>query len=149
MYKFAAPVTSVAFSTRHTQRLAIGFYDGSVQLIDVTHLNGSDARIACSERKSSPSIEPVWQIRWIQRKCCDHQINSYIKKINFLPIAADNGGEELLTVSQDGYVIKYSHKGGPHLIARRQMRVEQIEGNVEGIPIHNDPPVKRLNQANR
>lgn len=151
-YKFSVPVTSVAFSRRNTQLLAIGFYDGAVQLIDVTNLNARDARIAISERKTSPSIEPVWQIKWIRGKWCENRINFNWKTgkfIKFSPIVAHDGGEELLTVSQDGFVMKYSHKYGPHLIARRQMRVQQIEGSVEGIPIHNDPPVERLNQANR
>lgn len=61
-------MTSVAFSKRNTQLLAIGFYDGSVQLIDITKLKAADARIAISERKSSPPIEPVWQIKWIKCK---------------------------------------------------------------------------------
>lgn len=45
--------------------------------------------------------------------------------------------------------MKYTHKGGSHLIARRQMRVELIEGSVEGILMHKDAPVERMNQANR
>lgn len=61
----------------------------------------------------------------------------------------DDDAEELLTVSQDGYVMKYSHKDEPHLTARRQMRVQQIEGNVEGIATNSDTPVARINQANR
>lgn len=68
MYEFAMPVTAVAFSKRNTQLLAIGFYDGSVQLIDVTRLSAREARIALSARKTSPAIEPVWQIKWIQCK---------------------------------------------------------------------------------
>lgn len=67
-------------------------------------------------------------------------------KVNFQSIWADDEGEELLTVAQDGYVMKYSHRGGAQLIARHQMRVQLIEGSVEGI---STPPAERTNQANR
>lgn len=65
-YEFAVPVTSIAFSKRNTQLLAVGFYDGSVQIIDVTSLNACHARVAVSERKTSPPTEPVWQTKWIK-----------------------------------------------------------------------------------
>lgn len=45
--------------------------------------------------------------------------------------------------------MKYTHKGGSHLIARRQMRVELIEGSVDGILMQKDVPMERMNQANR
>lgn len=67
-YEFSVPVTSVSFSKRSTQLLAVGFYDGSVQIIDVTYLNARHARVAISERKTSPPIEPVWQIKWMKSK---------------------------------------------------------------------------------
>lgn len=48
-----------------SQLLAIGFYDGSIRIIDITIADGSNL-VAISERKTSPPIEPVWQMKWIK-----------------------------------------------------------------------------------
>lgn len=62
---------------------------------------------------------------------------------------ADEDDEQLLTVSQDGYVMKYAYKKGCDLIARRQMRVELMDGDVEGIPVHKYPRGKQMIPANK
>lgn len=60
-------VTSVSFSNDNSQLLAIGFYDGTVEVIDVIDEN-SLSRVAVSQRKTSPPVEPVWNIKWIKSK---------------------------------------------------------------------------------
>lgn len=50
---------------KNSQLLAIGFYDGSIRIIDITIANDSNV-VAISERKSSPPIEPIWQMKWIK-----------------------------------------------------------------------------------
>lgn len=64
-FKYTVPVTAVSFSTENSQLLAIGFYDGSIRIIDITIADGSNL-VAISERKTSPPIEPVWQMKWIK-----------------------------------------------------------------------------------
>lgn len=63
-YKYEMPVTAVSFSNENCQLLAIGFYDGTIRIVDITtdHLSS----ILISQRKTSPLIEPVWQIKWIK-----------------------------------------------------------------------------------
>lgn len=61
------PVTAVSFSHENPQLLAVGFYDGSVRVIDIRNADASSL-IATSHRKTSPPIEPIWQMKWIKSK---------------------------------------------------------------------------------
>lgn len=54
--------------------------------------------------------------------------------------------EELLTVSEDGLVMKYTLANGPYLIGFRQIKLDRVEGSVEGLQI---PKRTELLQANR
>lgn len=56
----------------------------------------------------------------------DHAVYHLIRSIGDCDLA-------LLTVSQDGFVMKYSVVNSPHLDGRQQMRVRRIQGDVEGI----------------
>lgn len=62
-YKYAIPVTCLAFSKENPQLLAVGLYDGSVEVIDIT-VDGSLTKVAISQRQTSPPTEPVWQVDW-------------------------------------------------------------------------------------
>lgn len=77
-FKYTVPVTAVSFSKENSQLLAIGFYDGSIRIIDITISDGSNL-VAISERKTSPPIEPVWEMKWIKSEainfCSYAQIN--------------------------------------------------------------------------
>lgn len=68
------PVTAVSFSHENSQLLAIGFYDGSIRIIDITMGDASNL-VAISERKTSPPIEPVWEMKWIKCKQRKNEIN--------------------------------------------------------------------------
>ncbi|XP_055532560.1 dynein axonemal intermediate chain 4 [Wyeomyia smithii] len=111
-YKFPVPVTSVAFSKATPQLLAIGLYDGTVQIQDIT--DNSQVPVGVSERRSSPGFEPIWDIEWIE---------------------SDADKDEILTASQDGTIMKYTLNIGQFLIGYRQMRLDRVEGETEGIPV--------------
>lgn len=64
-FRYTVPVTAVSFSHENSQLLAIGFYDGSIRIINITIADGSNL-VAITERKTSPSIEPVWEMKWIK-----------------------------------------------------------------------------------
>ena len=65
-YRYPVPVTCVAFSNSNPQLLAVGLYDGSVEVIDITDDNSFP--VGKSERSSSPGFEPVWQIQWLKSR---------------------------------------------------------------------------------
>lgn len=65
-WNYNAAVTAVAFSPKTPQLLAIGLYNGKVEVRDITQEDGPP--IARSDRKTSPGFEPVMQIEWIESK---------------------------------------------------------------------------------
>lgn len=67
IYKYTTPVTAVAFSKQNCQLLAIGLYNGTIEVVDITDLDCA-AKVSFSQRDTSPPIEPIWQIKWIKRK---------------------------------------------------------------------------------
>ncbi|XP_053687141.1 dynein axonemal intermediate chain 4 [Sabethes cyaneus] len=111
-YKFPVPVTSVAFSKRTPQLLAIGLYNGTVQIQDIT--DNSPVPVGVSERRTSPGFEPIWDIEWIE---------------------SDADKDEILSASQDGTIMKYTLNIGQFLIGYRQMRLDRVEGETEGIQV--------------
>jgi dynein intermediate chain 4, axonemal len=111
-YCYQIPVSAVEFSRQIPQYLAVAFYDGSIEVIDITPAVGKIV-IAKSERKSSPVFDPIWSIQWIQVK----------------------GEDLILTASQDGRVMKFKIGSGPDLIGFPQVYLERVEGTVEALPI--------------
>lgn len=62
-YRYKTPVTAVTFSRQTPQLMAVGLYDGSVEVIDIT--DETSATVGKSQRITSPGLEPVWKIEWI------------------------------------------------------------------------------------
>lgn len=62
-YVYSASVTAVAFSPKFPQLLAIGMYDGKIEIRDITQEEAPP--IAKSDRKTSPGFEPIMQIEWV------------------------------------------------------------------------------------
>lgn len=56
-------MTAVAFSRQTPQLMAVGLYDGSVEVIDIT--DATSAIVGKSQRITSPGLEAVWKIEWI------------------------------------------------------------------------------------
>ncbi|XP_055602654.1 dynein axonemal intermediate chain 4 isoform X2 [Uranotaenia lowii] len=111
-YKFPVPVTAVEFSKRTPQLLAIGLYDGSVQVLDIT--DNSQIPVGVSERRTSPGFEPIWDIEWIE---------------------SDLDKDEILTAGQDGTIMKYTLNIGQFLLGYRQLKLDRVEGETEGIKV--------------
>lgn len=111
-YKFPVAVTALAFSKQQPQLLAIGLYNGHIEIMDVTADEG-DETVYTSQRCTSPAIEAISNLTWLR--------------------VGDE--EQLLAASQDGYVIKYALTNSPHIIGGQLMQADRIEGVIEGIAV--------------
>lgn len=115
-YYFDVPVVSVEFSPFVPTLLAVGLYDGTVSVLDIT--DPQDPPVAVSQRSTSQSCEPVMAIKWISQ--------------------GDDEGTEIepfLTLSQDGSVTKFRIINSPYLLGFRQMMLERVEGHPEGLMV--------------
>lgn len=112
-YRYSISVSSVEFSKKNPQLLAIGLFDGTIEIIDVSNSNPYDTQMVIAKSLSSPGVEPVWQIQWIQLK----------------------EKEYIITGSQDGRVMKYEIGSGPYLVGYHQLRFDRIEGVVEALHV--------------
>ncbi|XP_023726258.1 WD repeat-containing protein 78 isoform X1 [Cryptotermes secundus] len=110
-YKFDSPVTSVNFSTDRPNLLACGFHNGSIVILDISARNKTV--IALSNRETSPSYEPVWQIFWFREE-------EYQRK-----------EEQIMTCCQDGRIWKYRRE--ETLSCLPMMLVTRMEGTMKGI----------------
>ncbi|XP_037821979.1 dynein intermediate chain 4, axonemal [Lucilia sericata] len=129
MYSFQAPVVTVEFSPYTPQLLAIGLYDGSVFVYDIS--NVEQPKISVSPRLATTSCEPITSIKWIA-----HNVNE--TKLHDL--------EPFLALSRDGIITRYTIVNSPNLLGFQQMKLDRIEGKIEGLEID-----KKLSQmeANR
>lgn len=143
-FKYTVPVTAVAFSNENSQLLAIGFYDGSIRIVDITIADACNL-VAISDRKTSPPIEPIWQMKWIKCKrilSADAKLTNLFNFLVFLifdflsafwllqmELTVRNSEEELLTISQDGFVMLYTITSNTFLIGCRQMQISLNEAD--------------------
>ncbi|KAH8234939.1 hypothetical protein KR032_005871, partial [Drosophila birchii] len=119
-YYYNVPVTAISFSPFVPSLLAIGLYDGSVEVRDVSSLQ--DTPVAVSQRATSPGCTPVVAIRWIKQV----DENDY-----------DDGEiDPFLSLSQDGSVTRFRIIKSPFLLGFTQMVLERVEGHPEGILVH-------------
>lgn len=114
-YRFQIPVSSVAFSKFSPQLLAVGLYNGSIEVLNITENSSIEngSTIARSDRSTSPVIEPVWTCLWIQEK----------------------DEEFIFTASQDGRVMKYKFGSGADLIGYQQLHLERVDGKLDGLAV--------------
>ncbi|XP_030375496.1 WD repeat-containing protein 78 [Scaptodrosophila lebanonensis] len=120
-FYYKIPVTAVRFSPFLPSLIAIGMYDGTVEVRDVT--NPSDPPIAISQRSTSPGCSPVVSIRWIKQ-------------------SESGDGSEIdpfLSLSQDGSVTRFRIIKSPFLLGFNQMTLERVEGAPEGIHVPISP----------
>ncbi|XP_037722912.1 dynein intermediate chain 4, axonemal isoform X1 [Drosophila subpulchrella] len=115
-YYYDVPVTAICFSPFLPSLLAIGLYDGSVEVREVCSLQ--DMPIAVSQRVTSPSSSPVVAIRWIK------QVSDDVDEADIDPF---------LSLSQDGSVTRFRIIKSPFLLGFTQMTLERVEGHPEGI----------------
>ncbi|XP_055843793.1 dynein axonemal intermediate chain 4 [Episyrphus balteatus] len=116
LFEYNSSVVSVEFSPYRPQLLAIGLYDGSVEVRDIT--TERDCTVAISQRETSPGYEPVTDIKWI-------------------PLDAGETAniEPFLTVSQDASVMKYRVINSPYLLGYCHAVLNRVEGSPEGLPV--------------
>ncbi|XP_055915399.1 dynein axonemal intermediate chain 4 [Eupeodes corollae] len=115
-FEYKSSVVSVEFSPFRPQLLAIGLYDGRVEVRDIT-IN-RECIVAISQRESSPGYQPVTDIKWIP-----------------LDAGETSEIEPFLAVSQDGSVMKYRIINSPHLLSYCHAVLNRVEGSPEGIPV--------------
>ncbi|XP_033160418.1 WD repeat-containing protein 78 [Drosophila mauritiana] len=116
---YDVPVTAISFSPFLPSLLAIGLYDGSVEVRDVSSLQ--DTPVAVSQRSTSPGSSPVVAIRWIKQVSDDDH---------------ETDIDPFLSLSQDGSVTRFRIIKSPFLLGFTQMILERVEGHPEGIFVH-------------
>ncbi|XP_017864493.1 PREDICTED: dynein intermediate chain 1, axonemal [Drosophila arizonae] len=120
-YYYKTPVTALCFSPYLPSLIAIGMYDGCVEVRDVA--DDTNMPIAVSQRSTSPGCSPVVAIRWLKQ------------------VGDDDAGEidPFLSLSQDGSVTRFHLGKSPYLLGFTQMTLERIEGHPEGIHVPISP----------
>ncbi|XP_012251317.1 dynein axonemal intermediate chain 4 [Athalia rosae] len=108
---FNSPISALDWSRNRPNLLAIGFYDGVLQVIDISNKNLVVMR--CSNRSSSPSYAPHWQVQWWPGE----------DEVMF--------EEQLYTCNQDGRVLSY--RADTDFSCTQMMRISRIEGKIKGV----------------
>lgn len=113
IYRFAEPVTSLAFSEKLPNRLACGFFNGDVIILDITYYEIK--LIAKSKRDTNPCFEPVWSMNWHMNETRDI--------------------EYVMTSCQDGRINRFTSTKTHDFICAPMMRVTSVEGKTKGLEI--------------
>ncbi|KAK4876062.1 hypothetical protein RN001_012484 [Aquatica leii] len=111
-YKFEQPVTTINFSKNNPNLLGIGFYDGTIKIIDISI---KELTVIGYSGEDSPSFEPIWKIIW-------YKGSDYFK-----------GTEQIITACQDGRISFYRNQDTFELIHQQIMRINRPEGKLKGI----------------
>ncbi|XP_012286161.1 WD repeat-containing protein 78 [Orussus abietinus] len=110
-YTFNCPVSALDWSKDRPNFLAVGFYDGIIMVIDVS--NKALSIMRCSQRITSPSYSPHWQVQWWAGE----------EQFDFK--------EQIYTSNQDGRILRY--RSGEDFTSTEIMRISRIEGTVTGV----------------
>ncbi|XP_054088180.1 dynein axonemal intermediate chain 4 isoform X2 [Zeugodacus cucurbitae] len=114
IYSYPVPVSAVEFSPFLPFLIAVGLYDGSVQVRNISKPDYPP--VAISQRSVLLSCEPVMAIQWIRQQQDD-------------TLEAD----PFLALTRDGKVAKFRIIPSPYLLGMRQMELLRVEGNPEGL----------------
>lgn len=88
----AHPVTALDFSRRSPTLLALGLYNGDIDVYDVRRESDWGKPVQSSGGMDGGHTDPVWQVRWITK--------------------GQEGGETLVSISTDGRVLEWNLKKG-------------------------------------
>ncbi|XP_037944775.1 dynein intermediate chain 4, axonemal [Teleopsis dalmanni] len=124
-YNYNVPVMSVEFSTYRANLIAIGLYDGCVQIRNV--MEPDLPPIAISKR----NISPVVTLKWLPH------IDG---KTRQTPI------EPILALFQEGLVKKYNVLNSVELFGSQQIRLNRVKGNTEGLSVERVTEQAQANQ---
>lgn len=133
VYSYPVPVTCVEFSPFAPQLLAIGLFDGTVEVRDISE-GVKEHPVAISDRQDARGCDAVNQIKWIDVKNIGDE-NEEVQDI-----------EPLLAITQSGIIIKYKIVKSPYLVAFRQMTLDNVVGIPEGIHIKKQKEVVKANR---
>ncbi|XP_017137527.1 WD repeat-containing protein 78 [Drosophila miranda] len=122
-YYYPIPVTAICFSPFLPSLIAIGLYDGRVEVRDVS--SHAHSPIATSQRSTSPGCAPVVAIRWIKQ----------VEEGD----SSDFDIDPFLSLSQDGSVTRFRIIKSPFLLGFNQMTLERVEGHPEGLIVPISP----------
>lgn len=111
IYEFNESISDLNWSKKHPNQLAIGFYDGSINIIDVSKINLTIIRK--SMRINLPIYSPQWQVQW------------WIEDEQF------NCDEQIYTTNQDGGI--FCFRTGEDFTSMKIMKIPKIEGKINGI----------------
>ncbi|XP_017781911.1 PREDICTED: WD repeat-containing protein 78-like [Nicrophorus vespilloides] len=113
-YSFPTPVTSLDFSKQYPNLLAVGFYDGFIKVLDVSH---ADCKLmGVCDKQACQLFEPIWQVHWYT----DHD---YYK-----------GQEFLAATCQDGKIFKFCiNLQNVFMLHSHMMKITIAEGKLKGI----------------
>lgn len=128
-YHFNAAVQSVEFSPYAPQLVAIGLYDGSIYVYDISNIE--QPQIAMSQRLSSSSCEPVASLKWIP-----HSRNE--TKLHDL--------EPFLALTRDCSITRYTLINSPLMLGFPLMKLDRVDDNAEGILLENKPALLEANR---
>lgn len=117
VYGYDTSVTSVSFSKANPQLLAIGLSDGKLEVRDIRHDDPEEFVAKSGYHFACPGFEPIWQIIWLDNESANQSLG------------------EILTISQDGRIMKFNFTTGPYLKGYQLLRLNCVEGVVEGLPI--------------
>jgi dynein intermediate chain 1 len=81
MYSTRSGVYCLDFHPQHASLLAVGLYDGSVAVYDVTHGASCSSPIYSSSLRTGTHSDPVWQVHWQKEEAG--------KELNFYSISSD------------------------------------------------------------
>ncbi|KAM0730316.1 Dynein axonemal intermediate chain 4 [Formica fusca] len=110
-YIFDSPLSNIDWSKERSNLLAIGFYDGSVKVIDVSTKEVNVIRQSC--RETSVACSPHWQVQWWRS---DEQFDFQ---------------EQIYTSDQEGRI--YCYRFGEDFFATEIMRLYRVKGKVAGV----------------
>ncbi|XP_066596829.1 dynein axonemal intermediate chain 4-like isoform X1 [Prorops nasuta] len=110
-FVFPSSISDLDWSKTRTNLLGIGFYNGTVKVLDVSSEITNIIRV--SNREDAPTAGPHWQVQWWPG---DEQFGYH---------------EQLYTSNQNGGV--YHFRGGEDFLATEIMRIKRVEGKIPGI----------------
>ncbi|XP_071380153.1 dynein axonemal intermediate chain 4, partial [Centroberyx affinis] len=89
-------VTSVDFSDKNPNQLAVGMYDGTVAIYNV-HSQDKNTHAVNSSACPNKHLSPVWQVMWTEQE---------------MGLSGEDKGEALISVSADGRISKWFLRNG-------------------------------------
>lgn len=112
-YHFKVSVTSVAFSSRNPNLLAVGFYNGDIFILDI--ISKEKYIHDRSTRQTSPCYEPIWFVDWFITEDTD---------------------EKIISLCQDGRINYFEKMKNGEFVCSTHMTITKIDNKNNEIQSH-------------